>query len=441
MLLGRRRGRDVMEPLQEPLVDADDDAVARSRVNVRAIQIFWFVTNVSRGIWQGQLLTVFLASRVSDRMTDIGLIEGAQGIARFASAVLAGVLADRLAGRRNVLLRGAAAFGIVVHAACGYLVLSPRSAGLAPWYVLTSLYACLVSVQAVVVESLFADSTPSGDRVRDYTTKRLCQQAGQLAGPMLQLLAILGGTTKDVWSQHTTTELMLIGIGIGAASCVLMLSMDQRRTLDGASEANHLQPTDGEATVSEATARRVRYTIFIYDLLRVLAGGVAVKFIGVYFVKVHDLNPSQFLVLTFAAQAVMLLSVAAAGRLAARFPRERVCFGLLLAVDAGNFLLALARGTWWQAAGWVSREGANAGIFGLKQTILMDHCAKRDRGKWNSVDGLQSSFWSGSAMVRGRADASTRTIRDPRRGGRVRVRLRSAAGSSITTATASISSP
>ena len=34
MLLGRRRGRDVMEPLQEPLVDADDDAVARSRVNV-----------------------------------------------------------------------------------------------------------------------------------------------------------------------------------------------------------------------------------------------------------------------------------------------------------------------------------------------------------------------------------------------------------------------
>ena len=78
-----------------------------------------------------------------------------------------------------------------------------------------------------------------------------------------------------------------------------------------------------------------------------------------------------------------------------------MCFGLLLLTDAGNFVLALARGAPWQAAGWVLREGANNGIFGLKQTLLMDHVAKRDRGKWNSVDGLQSSFWSGSAMCGG----------------------------------------
>ena len=154
--------------------------------------------------------------------------------------------------------------------------------------------------------------------------------------------------------------------------------------------------------VSERAARRVRRVILAYDVLRVLAGGVAVKFVGVYFVQEHHLSPSMFLALTLAAQAAMFAFTYAAGRLcAAGSARERVCFALLLLTDAGNFGLALAHGARWQAAGWVLREGANNGIFGLKQTLLMDHTPKRDRGKWNSLDGLQSSFWSGSAMLGG----------------------------------------
>ena len=88
----------------------------------------------------------------------------------------------------------------------------------------------------VVVESLLADSTPSGARVRDYTHKRLCQQAGLLSGPLLQLALFGGGAAADAWSTRTTDGLVLVGIAIGAASCVLQFLMDQHRVLDVASE-------------------------------------------------------------------------------------------------------------------------------------------------------------------------------------------------------------
>ena len=234
-------------PLDEPLLDAeaeDDEArgaAARARANVRAVLWFSFVWSLARGIWQGQLRTVYLAKQVSGSMTNIGIIEGVQGLARLASAVGAGVVSDRLRGRRNLLLYGSAAFGVGVHAACALLVVTPALDRLGPWLAGLSLYAVLVSLQTVVVESLLADSTASGARVRDYTHKRLCQQLGLIAGPALQLAMLRGGAARDAWSARTTRALILVGAAIGAGACALQLAMDQRRTLDHASEARQLQ--------------------------------------------------------------------------------------------------------------------------------------------------------------------------------------------------------
>ena len=150
-------------PLEQPLLEDDaapppDDGratmLAQSRRNVRVILLWSFVTNLSRGIWQGQLLTVFLFKEISGSMTEIGIIEGVQGVARLVSAIAAGVVADRLRHRRNLLLRGGAVFGVAVHAACALLVLAPRpprAAGgaLGAWCAGLSLYAALVSLQTV----------------------------------------------------------------------------------------------------------------------------------------------------------------------------------------------------------------------------------------------------------------------------------------------------
>lgn len=63
--------------------------------------------------------------------------------------------------------------------------------------------------------------------------------------------------------------------------------------------------------------------------------------------------------------------------------------------------MAYGRNLWLDAGGWIMREGALNGVFGLKQTILMDHVPKGKRGIWNSVSTLNSGFWSGSAMLGG----------------------------------------
>ena len=159
---------------------------------------------------------------------------------------------------------------------------------------------------------------------------------GLLAGPLLQLILVGAGVAVDQWSPATQTLLMLVGIGAGAASCLLQLAMDQRLTLDGASEALQVQappvspspprvsdplplttgtldsessegsggltaaappaaaataapPAAAATAATTATTERgaatIRWTIFSYDLIRVIAGGVAVKYVGTFFVQ------------------------------------------------------------------------------------------------------------------------------------------------------------
>ena len=48
-------------------------------------------------------------------------------------------------------------------------------------------FAPVVPTCKTLMEPLFADSTHSGKRVRDYTNKKLSQLLGQMTGPLVQL--------------------------------------------------------------------------------------------------------------------------------------------------------------------------------------------------------------------------------------------------------------
>lgn len=50
---------------------------------------------------------------------------------------------------------------------------------------------------------------------------------------------------------------------------------------------------------------------------------------------------------------------------------------------------------------WVLLSGSSDATEGLKSTILMDNVPKRNRGKWNSMNDIQASFWSGTAAIGG----------------------------------------
>mmetsp|Transcript_9201 Transcript_9201/g.25732 ORF Transcript_9201/g.25732 Transcript_9201/m.25732 type:complete len:458 (-) Transcript_9201:30-1403(-) len=396
------------------------------RRNVQAVLVSNFFCAVGMSMWQGQLLSIFLFDMVIGDTKQIGFIEGCQGMAQLVAGFAAGWAVDVLgATHRNLLLKLSTLYSVVVLGFCGYCVLCLREPW--AWYLCCCLFAPAVSAQRSIVECLFADSVPTGARVKDYTMKRIWQLVGQLMGPLLQALIFTFSPVEDAWTRQNLTVLMLGGIAATIAGCIAQLAMDQRDTLGMQSEAVQVQtqneaqqdsplaeapagtpldsPTNGEhagAAALERTALVVRWAILVYDVVRVTFGGLAVKYYGLYFTQAFGMPPVKFMWL----QAVTMLSMAAFVQLGGRLcragcPRTQVCFAFLLLNNTGNFIIGYGPLVYDAAIGWVLREGALNGMFHLKQSVLMDHTPKKQRGIWNSVDSLNSSFWSGSALVGG----------------------------------------
>lgn len=50
---------------------------------------------------------------------------------------------------------------------------------------------------------------------------------------------------------------------------------------------------------------------------------------------------------------------------------------------------------------YVIRTGAMNCAYPLERAVVMDHVDKKDRGKWNSVESLNSTVWTLSAALGG----------------------------------------
>lgn len=416
--------------------------------NVGRIYVLTALWAFSMAMWQAQMLSFYLYAINPDTRT-VGVAEGVQGITRLSASMLIGVLVDRLP--RNALIMVSSVLTTAVHAWILMLVAVPErlpgypSHRMPLWYGSLALVALSFALQQNLVDATFADSVAHGDRVRPETRRRLITYLGLLCAPVVMIVMFAVGVVSDgdnPWTEATLRPIMLVGVCSGLLMGLMMASLDHNATLGAASEAVHVrdslqsaqaaaeaaalgvsppQPLPAsaaaettaevvDATVeaaAEAAARSaqcVRSSIFIYDVLRLLSGGLVVKYWGLFFKEAYGLGPVAVLGIALGTIISMLALTLAAGFLSGQrvgAGRGAVCFGLLLLCDSFNFATVYARTVWADAASWIVREGALNGVFGLKKAILMDHTPKSRRGVWNAVDNLQSGFFSGSAIAGG----------------------------------------
>ena len=403
-------------PLLEP--------APRRSSNVRRLYVILGLYSLSLALWNQQLLSLYLITLPNVDTRQVGIAEGAQGVARLCSAIFLGIAVDKLP--RNLVLRLGAIYGVVVHA--WLLVLVGFSDAVLPtslhahriylWYGTLPCFAIFDALANVVGAVVFADSVKTGSRVGPYTTLMLSRQAGLLVGPTSGLV-YFAATGTTTWSEATLRPVMLAGVCVGALSAALLLTLDHGRTLGTASDAQYVQPAAEPAAAAEAAeqplnaaprptaasrdAARVRWLIFSYDLLRVLSGGLIVKYWGLYFAQGFGMTPPVLQAVDATRVVLCLAFTKAAGWCCQRkyVSRSVACLLLLVVVDCGNFATAFGTSVWVAVPGWLARASANNGVFGLKQSLLADYTPKGRRGRWNAVDSLQAGVWSGTAVVGG----------------------------------------
>lgn len=152
----------------------------------------------------------------------------------------------------------------------------------------------------------------------------------------------------------------------------------------------------------QLTTRAIPYVIFLSDITMATGAGMTVQFFALFFKDDFKLAPISVTgIFAVAPIMIALLSMLAMplGRWIGRAPAAVLCdavgTGALFAMSfPGNSL-------WLDICLYLLRTAAMNAGYPTQRAIMMDVVPKKDRGKWNSLEGVTAFTWTGSAALGG----------------------------------------
>ena len=113
------------------------------------------------------------------------------------------------------------------------------------YYIYLSVYICYGLFQGVTsstLESLFADSIPSGNRSRTYTFRSMLRTGGNALGPLCAVIIFLSMTND--WTDYELRIVMSVGFCAFSAPCLILFCFRESSTLGLESESLLIQDPD-----------------------------------------------------------------------------------------------------------------------------------------------------------------------------------------------------
>jgi MFS family permease len=372
--------------------------------NVKLAFLFTGLQSFGRGIWMGNILSLYIVlfsenangffGLTSNEL--LGITAGISGIAMTLFVLPAGILADKFP--RDKMLKAAAYVGIsamiVLGAANNILVIMAA----------LFLWGLFQGLTRPAFESILADSLETGNRSGIYSRIHLVRQFSMAAGPFLNVLLFF--IFGDLWDISILKTVMLVGITVSLISTFILFLFRDDRSMGSDSESiygnvHNLADNDLPPEQSK-TAKKIPILLVTANMIIGIGAGMTIKFFPVFFRAIYSLQPvSVQLIMGFTAIFAGVFAV-----LAQRFSLSKgravmifvvqflatICLVFITFYPALIFLVPLfiLRGSLMNAAQPLSRS------------ILMDVVPKRHRGKWNSLETIAwGLFWNASAVIGG----------------------------------------
>jgi len=400
------------------------DSVARwvlqPSPNIRLALIFTLIAGVGRGIWSFTVLSGYLYA-VTRLNSEVGLAEGIQGVAQLIAAVLAGRYIDQWR-RSDWMLQIGSCVGLCAVAALLFTLFSNDSsfAGQRRFALMSAGLGAFGAYQGIwntALETIFADSVPTG-RLRDKvnTQKFVLTLVSTCSGPLLANIYFYTYGIDD-WREAALRNVFIIGIALCAPPMLMLCFFRDEDTLGASADAvdmrmpaalveSAVDDSDSLEIVNDKAHNSQKFVLYIValnDLVGGLGSGMSIKFFPLYFMS-RGLSPSNVNWIYITAPIVMALGSKLATRNSKIYGRGRVamCFGTVGAAGmAGLGVLNLPSRSNTLCIALYFMSCAQHCCRPIKKSLLMDFCARENRGFWNAVDSITRFGWSGSAVLGG----------------------------------------
>jgi MFS family permease len=384
------------------------EVIRSMNYNVKLVFAFSATSSLGRGIWMGNVLSLYISIFVTDLtflgMQDnelLGLTSIASGIFMTLFVFPAGALADKF--RRDIILKIATVFGLA-----GLIILI---AGNSFTLILISmaLWGLFNAMVRPSLESIFADSVESGYRSKLYSWAHLVRQAAMALGPFINvgLFAIFG----NVHNLVVYRRVMAIGYAISFISIAIMMFFKDKRSLDKKSEAiaDEVAITNGDVGLSRISkldtnkaAKLIPILLVSANVIVGIGAGMTIKFFPVFFKDAYILAPMAIQAIMGATSLATGLMGIGSQKISLKLGRVQTIFLVQFIATACLLVITIYPPLWILIPIFIFRGSFMNAAQPLSRSIIMDIIPKKNRGKWNSVEAIAwGLFWNASAFIGG----------------------------------------
>eukprot|EP00667_Euglena_gracilis_P010472 EG_transcript_10655 len=379
--------------------------------NVALTHAFNVLLGLHFGVAQVVAAPAFIFLLTQGSNTKVGVAEALQGIGEALFALPLGALLDSRRAKRQTVLRAGGVVGLFTLAVFLWAVRAEQFPVLCAGLTLMGVWT---SFTEAPVETIFADSVPTGQRASLYTLKYSLRTVAVSVGPLISVLIF--HSTGNQWTLRDCQTVLYVGLALMLAPVLLLFGFLDAKALGAESEA--LTATAAEEAVPlvdrlpdievrwwRIGPRWVPWLMVLSDVIFGVASGMTVKFFPLFFQNEVGLSPVAVNVVYGGGPVVVAGGCAALAWLSHRIGRIATIFWASLLGIALLVLMTALPQLWTRAEFilplYLVRTALMNAVIPLCQSVLMDYTPKGRRGVWNAVASVTSFGWSGSAALGG----------------------------------------
>eukprot|EP00928_Gymnodinium_smaydae_P097696 TRINITY_DN8910_c0_g2_i1.p1 TRINITY_DN8910_c0_g2~~TRINITY_DN8910_c0_g2_i1.p1 ORF type:complete len:473 (+),score=93.71 TRINITY_DN8910_c0_g2_i1:77-1495(+) len=367
--------------------------------NVWLSFVFQMAFGIAASIALGPLFDVYLFQIADEGQGNVlvGQVESVSGLVALALVIPVGTIVDTW--DRVFLMRVSGVAGLITSVLGAFAI----------YYTSIPLWIATMVVNGVYMElgnsvcyALFADSVVPEQRPKATSTMGIVANIAQACGPLTTLFSML--YIGNSWTTAGLERILMFGmVVLNPICCVVMFFFEKAPFQDvvgGDDEGGEAAPTSNPLLKTRG-AGMVPWLVALSDLITCIGAGMTIKYFNLYWKNAWDMSPTGVLAIAAVqplAIAVFIKLLEKPSEMCGRAQASCACFltgafAFIVLAKVHNLPIALFF--------YFLRSGMANSVYPLNKSIMFDYTPSHTRGRWNAIETLAGSVWSGSAFIGG----------------------------------------
>jgi len=205
----------------------------------------------------------------------------------------------------------------------------------------------------------------------------------------------------NVWTTADLEKILMFGMVILNPICCVVMLLFEKAPFEQTGGEEDDEDSEDTVLLRAPGAAAVPWLVAISDLMTCIGAGMTIKYFNLYWKNNWHMSPTDVLVIAAIQPLAIAMFIKLLEKPSAACGRAQASCACFFVGALAFIVLAYVNNLPIALAFYFIRSGMANSVYPLNKSIMFDFTPSNQRGRWNAIETLSGSVWSGSAFLGG----------------------------------------